>query len=83
MTDRYLTPAQLAERWQTTAPKVLALIHSGRLAAISISPPTCQRPRYRIPPAALAEYESQHTSRPPVKPPSRRKRMAGVIEFYR
>lgn len=60
----HYTPGSLSERWVSTADHVLALIHAGELDAYSISPPGSKRPRYRISPESVAEYERLHSNRP-------------------
>lgn len=70
----YFTPAQLAERLQTTAETVIGHIRAGRLGAFSLSPPGCKRPRYRITPDAVTEFEESQQVRPPAKPTPRRRK---------
>lgn len=78
----YLTPPQLAARWRCKAETVLALIRAGRLRAFTLSPPGTSRPRWRIAPDAVVEFEARHEARPPVKVTRRRKQLAGAIEWY-
>ena len=68
MTDRYLTPPALARLWGVTPETVLAMIRRGALRAFSTSPPGTRRPRWRIPPSAVAEYEQTHAAQAPVQP---------------
>jgi len=80
---RYLTPPALARLWGVTAETVIAHIRAGRLRAFTISPPDCSRPRWRIAPDAVAEYELRHQAARPQTPQRRRKQPAGgVIEFF-
>lgn len=76
-------PLTLAERWHCSAEHVLTLIHSGRLAAFSLSKPGSKRPRYRISAEAVAAYESgqQPASKVTTKQPQRRK-LPKVTAFY-
>jgi hypothetical protein len=79
---QYSTPKELAERWRTSAESIIALIRAGRLRAFTLSPPGSPKPRWKISPDAIAEYEARHAARPPAKAPARRRRDPAVIEFY-
>lgn len=80
---RYFTPPQLAEVWRVDPGTILAHIRSGRLRAFSTSPPGTRRPRWKISPAAVAEFEQLHSAQPPVTPvrSGRRKRDLGFVEY--
>lgn len=79
-----LTPAQLAEIWQTSTDKIGVLIRSGELRAINIAKRTSRRPRYLIDPADVEAFERSRQ----VVPAStgvtrvRRKTAPGVTEFF-
>ena len=79
---RYLTPPELAQRWRTTPERVIAHIRAGRLHAFSTSPPGSRRPRWKIPPDAIVEFELPQAARPPTKPVPRRRPAGNVTEFY-
>ena len=59
MTSRatYLTPPQLAEIYGVKPAKILAWISSGELAALNLAARGTSRPRYRISPEAIAQFE--------------------------
>lgn len=78
----YLTPPELAARWRCKPETVLSLIRSGRLRGFTLSPPGSKRPRWRIAPDAITEYESRHEARPVVRVARRRKQPVGAIEWY-
>ena len=52
--DRPLTPERLAERWECTPNHIRAMCKKGELRHFRIG-----RGLYRIPPEAVAEYESR------------------------
>lgn len=80
---RYYTPPQLAELWVVTPETVIGEIKAGRLKAFTISPPRCKRPRWRINPAAVQEYEDLHGPQMASKrTPTRRNKVdADYIEY--
>lgn len=51
------TVGELGKRWGISTPQVLALIHTGRLSAFSISPFAEKRPRYRITQMEVDRFE--------------------------
>lgn len=61
MTTAHLTPADLAARWKRSTPWVRALLAAERIpGAIRVGS------RWRIPIAAVEEYERRHTVRDPL-----------------
>lgn len=52
-----LTPDEVAQKWRVTSHHVRALVRSGRLRALRVGV------AYRIPRAALIEFEQRNTMR--------------------
>ena len=78
-----VTPPKLAVRWGVKPEKVIGFIHSGELRAFDVSVRVgVGRPRYRIPPDAIIEFESRRTVCPPSKSRRRKKQSPDVIEFF-
>lgn len=82
----YLTPPELATLWKCTPETIVSHIKAGRLRAFTLSPPGSRRPRWRIPPDAIVEFESRQAARPPVtqQPKVRRsqRRDPGYVEYF-
>jgi excisionase family DNA binding protein len=77
------TVEELTHRFGVTEHTVLIWIRAGELKAINVGrTPDGRKPRWRISDQALAEFEAKRTPTPPVPRTKRRKRPAGVIEFY-
>jgi excisionase family DNA binding protein len=75
---------ETSERYGVTAHTVLVWIRSGELKALNVGRRAdAKKPRWRITEQALAEFESKRSPAPPVRRAKRRKRPAGVIEFYK
>ena len=77
-----LTPGQVADHWNCAIETVLRLIRSGRLRAFSLSPPGSKRPRWRVSPDALVEFENRNAVVPRSKATKRQRRQSDVIEFF-
>ena len=71
-TKKFRTPPEQAREWRCSVERVISLIKSGELKAFTLSPPTCTRPRWRIPLEAAEEFERTHGVQQP--PKSARKR---------
>lgn len=85
MTDppRYITPPQYAEQLGVSPDKVRAWCASGAIRAIDVSEhPGVGRPRWRISPDAIAEWEEGRTAKPKTKP-RRRARRKGVLDIIK
>jgi hypothetical protein len=75
------TPPEIAARWRVSEDKILNLIRTGRLRAFDVASPGSTRPRWRVPLDALLAFEAGRT--PAASAPKKRKRReAGVIEFF-
>jgi hypothetical protein len=57
----HLTPKQVAQRLQWGYPKVLRAIRTGILPALDLTLPGSRRAEYRVPMAALEQFEREHT----------------------
>ena len=84
MADRYLTPPELAKRLRVKPAKVLVWINNGELlGAINVATNLGGRPRWRIPPSAIAAFEEARSAKPPTKRTTRRRRRdLRVTEFF-
>lgn len=80
--DACLTPPQLAkQRWRCKPSTVIAAIKRGELKAFNLAGPGCRRPRYRISPEAVRDFEARRSVVPAVKPIRRTRRDMTVKEF--
>lgn len=79
----YLAPSEVAARFGVKAEKVLLWIQAGELQAVNAATRrNGQRPRWRISPQALADFEQARASRPAPAPRVRRRRAdRDVIQF--
>jgi excisionase family DNA binding protein len=72
----------LCERYHVSVHTVLEWIRSGELRAVNVGRrPGAKKPRWRIPQAALDDFELARTATPP-PPRARRKKLPSVIAFY-
>jgi hypothetical protein len=78
---RGLTVADVAVRYRVSPDKVRAWIRRGELSAINTSSAVCGKPRWVIPPEALAIFERRRAAAPPPKP-LRRRRAGGMVDYY-
>jgi hypothetical protein len=67
-----LSPNQFARRLRVSIHCVLALIRTGELRALNVALKGVKRPRWKITPEALAEFEAARSSK--AEPPPTRKR---------
>jgi hypothetical protein len=83
VTEQTITPPQLARRWGVHVSKVLAFIRAGELGAVNLALRADGRPRWRILPEAVVDFESRRAAVPPV-PVSRRRRLlqAPIKEYF-
>ncbi len=79
--QRGLTVADVARRYRVSPDKVRAWIARGELRAINTASALCGKPRWVIPPDALAEFERRRAGGPPPNPTRKRKRTAQVDYF--
>jgi hypothetical protein len=81
-----LSPKEVAERHRVAPRKICRFIESGELVAINIaSRLNGEKPRWRITPEALADFERRRSSSAtaPTKQPARRRRNeSAVIQFF-
>jgi len=76
-----LTVADAALRYRVSPDKVRAWIRRGELRAINTAATLCGKPRWVIPPEALAEFEKGRRGGPATKPQRRRRRQAET-DYY-
>jgi hypothetical protein len=69
-----LTPRDVARRLRVGEDKVRGWITRGELFAVNTAANLCGKPRWVIPPEALAAFEKQRAGGPPPKPPRRRRK---------
>lgn len=67
-----LTPPDVAKRYGVSPDTVRGWIERGLLRAVNISPPGSKRPRHRIEPEALAEFDRKQI--PNIVPPTPERR---------
>jgi excisionase family DNA binding protein len=82
MSNNWLTVPSIAESLGIDAGKVLGWLRSGELTGVNVAHRRDGRPRWRVSAEALEQFLQRRQSSPPAPPKSRRKRQAGVIEFY-
>lgn len=78
--DRALTPPAVAERYAVNVHRVLGWIAKGELAAINVGDGS--RPRWRILPEALADFERRRSAIPPTPKPRRRRTQQNEYTRY-
>jgi hypothetical protein len=64
-------PAQVAKLWGISHDKVLEFIKTGELRAFNVASKNSRRPQFKIPSAALREFEEQRSGREPARSVSR------------
>lgn len=77
-----LTVADVAARLRVGEDKVRRWIDKGELRAINTSAVLCARPRWVIPPEALAAFERARAGGPPPAKPRRQRRQTGQVDYY-
>jgi excisionase family DNA binding protein len=82
MTDKPLTPPEIAKHFGIKAEKVLTWIRNGELPAFNVATRAGGRPLWRIKPADLETFIAKRSATPPRPKPARSRLPANVIEFY-
>jgi hypothetical protein len=77
-----MSVAQFAQKWKIGEDKVRHFISTGELKAYNFSTSPLQRPQFRIPVEAEAEFLQRRRSGPPPRPAKRRKNLHQVHEYY-
>jgi hypothetical protein len=78
---RGLAVADVARRYRVSPERVRGWIARGELRALNTRDVRCARPRYVIPPEALADFERGRSAGPAPKPPRKKKRTVRV-DYY-
>jgi hypothetical protein len=80
--DSYLSPVEYACRLGVKPERVRTWIKSGALRAVNVGDKS--RPRFRIAPSAIAEFEELRSGKQTVPPPSRKRKAArpGFVKFF-
>jgi hypothetical protein len=60
-------PTQVAKLWGISHDKVLEFIKTGELRAFNVASKNSRRPQFKIPSAALREFEEQRSGREPAR----------------
>jgi hypothetical protein len=68
------TVADAARRWRVSEDKIRTWISRGELRAINTASVLCGKPRWVIPPEALADFERRRAGGTATKTPRRRRR---------
>jgi hypothetical protein len=76
-----LTVPEFSRRYRVSEDKVRGWIARGELPAVNVATNLSGRPRWRIMPDAVTQFEKVRGSTPPPKPPRRRHRPE-VHDFY-
>jgi transposase len=79
--SRGYTVADIAKRYRVGEDKVRGWIKRGELAAINTANTKCGKPRFVVPPEALAEFEQRRAAAEP-KPAPRRKRRTVEVDYF-
>jgi hypothetical protein len=77
----HLTPPQVAAQYRVDVHRVLGWIKRGDLHAINVGDGT-QRPRFRISPEALAQFEARRSATPQPRITRQRRRQSAVKEYF-
>jgi hypothetical protein len=85
MIEQAVSPRRYANSRNINVSKVLTWIRSGELRAVNLAVRPEGRPRWKLTPEAIAEFEAKRSSTPPPAPPPRRPRRrfdAGVTQYF-
>lgn len=82
--DRYLSPMTVARRLGVRDSIVYAWLRSGELRGVNVARRITARPRFRVSPEALAEFENRRSAAvmKPAANMTRRKAKPATVEFY-
>jgi hypothetical protein len=77
------TPNEFGAIRRISPDRVRAMIRSGELMALNISPTRAGKPRFVILPEHAAEWEQRHMAATPEQPaPRRRRKVTATIDYY-
>jgi hypothetical protein len=77
-----LTVEECAHRYRVGTDKVRGWIERGELRAINTATTLSGRPRWVIPPEAVAAFEAKRAGGPPPASPKRRQRRTAEIDYF-
>jgi hypothetical protein len=77
-----LTVPEFARHYRVSEDKVRSWIARGELRAVNTATALCGKPRWVIPPEAVAEFERRRRGGPAPKSPGRRRRRTQEVDFY-
>jgi excisionase family DNA binding protein len=77
-----LSPSKVARRLSVGVHTVLAWIASGELRALNTARKRTGRPRWKITPTALAEFEQKRSSMPVPRSARRPRRRADYTDYF-
>lgn len=80
-TPQGFTVSDLCNRWRIGADKIHTFIRQGELVAVNLAANRSGRPQWRVTPESLHAFEARRSSMPPSKPQKRR-RQAGMVDYY-
>lgn len=80
--DRYLTPPEVARRFGVSTSKVTTWISRGEIVALNLATAAGGRPRWRISPEALADFEARRSAQPKPKQQRRRRAPKEMVRFF-
>jgi hypothetical protein len=72
--NRCLTPSEFGRRYRLSPDRVRDMIRAGTLGALNVNSSAVGRPRFRITPQHMREFEERYQFRPAVKTKPRRRR---------
>lgn len=81
MNTPYLTPPFVARLFAVDPATVRAWLQSGELRGINVASRSCRRPRWRISPEALAEFERLRAAVPKIEAKRKQKKQTGKEWF--
>ena len=81
MSDRGLTPNELAKVLRVSPDRIRGWIASGELPALNVAPVLCGKPRFIILPHHLAQFEEKRRAGPAPKV-KRRRRQPVITDYY-
>jgi hypothetical protein len=82
MSGPYYTPPRLARLWAMDPATVRSLLESGQLRGFNVARRNSRRPRWRISPEAMQEFEQSRAAIPKVETKRRPRRQTKGKEWF-